>query len=112
LEGFDCSGLVVEVLKAVGILGPKEDLSAAGLYERFMEKSLFGPGRLVFWRNKKGEISHVEMMLDEWFVVGASGGNEEVTNEEKAAERNAYVKMRPVDYRGPVFAVRDPFKRG
>ena len=34
-SGFDCSGLVIEVLKAVGILPHNYDETAQGLYLKF-----------------------------------------------------------------------------
>ncbi len=35
IAGFDCSGLIVDVLQAVGLLAHKSDYSAAALYEQF-----------------------------------------------------------------------------
>src|SRR4030042_1482920 len=114
LAGFDCSGLVVEVLQAVGIIPNKSDYTAAALYERFDKGAVDRGymGCLVFWygSDKKEKIIHVEMMIDEFHVVGASGGGSTTTTLADAISRNAFVKMRPLPYRGDRYLICDPFK--
>jgi len=113
--GYDCSGLVIEVLKSVGILPFNYDATADGLYHRFRGKEvkLGYAGCLVFWLapSPSGERAiHVEMMIDEYHVVGASGGNSRTKTLEDAIRQNAFVKMRPVEYRGGNYKIIDPFK--
>jgi hypothetical protein len=50
------------------------------------------------------------MMIDDYHTVGASGGGSKVTDVAAAIKYNAFVKMRPVDYRGENYKVIDPFK--
>jgi len=111
-DGFDCSGLIVEVLRAVGKIGPSEDLTANSLFKRFhngKETKKAYHGCLVFWFKKYLAI-HVEMLIDKFHVVGASGGGKNVRTIEDANEFDAFVRMRPLSYRGNKYKIIDPFK--
>lgn len=113
-SGFDCSGLIVEVLQGVGLLKREEDLSADGLYRRFKEgrdtRQIPYQGRLVFWFNEKGEAKHVAMLIDHARIVESAGGGEETESIEDAIIHNAYVRMNPLEYRGIDYKIIDPFK--
>lgn len=116
LAGFDCSGLVMEVLKAVGLETPGADKTADMLWLKYAhnEIPLFsgGPGCLVFWFNSAGpetKAIHVEMMIDEAHAIGASGGGSSTTTLSEAVRRNAFVKMRLATYRGVGYKIADPF---
>lgn len=108
---FDCSGLMVEVLQAVGVIPHKSDYTAAALYERFEGSAVDCgyAGCLVFWYSG-GKINHVEMMVDDLHTVGASGGGSSTQTLADAIAQNAFVKMRPLRYRGDAFRIIDPFK--
>src|SRR3990172_1631083 len=75
-DGFDCSGLIIEILKAVGIVGRNVDTTATGLYEMFKQFKTDKPcrGCLALWYNDKKAIVHVEMCIDYRLSLGASGG--------------------------------------
>jgi len=100
LQGFDCSGFVIEGLKAAGILPREGDWTAAQLAARFptVAPNAVGPGCLVFWI-RGGTIGHVEVVYavlgDTVFTIGASGGGSTTTSEQAAADADAYVKIRP-----------------
>jgi hypothetical protein len=111
IAGWDCSGLVIEGLKASGILPREGDWTAAALAARFRGQTTTnpGPGCLIFW--KRGErIVHVEIAYakieDILFSIGASGGGSATTDRSQAIRSNAYVKIRPA--LGWTLAV-DPF---
>jgi cell wall-associated NlpC family hydrolase len=108
--GFDCSGMVVEILQSVGIL-PSGDWTAAGLWRRFVERRTTQPipGTLVFWANQSGGVRHVEMCIGEGLSIGASGGGSRIRTRADAVEANAFVKVRPIEGRGRVLAFMDPF---
>lgn len=113
INGFDCSGLCIEVLKSTGILPRKGDWTAQGLWNRFQEHEVCQPslGCLVFWTNAKGDkIIHVEMALDHHLCIGASGGGSRTTSKAKAASQNAYIKVRPYRSRKHVRGFLDPFQ--
>lgn len=113
VSGFDCSGLMIEVLQSVGIIAEKKDYTAHGLKNLFPETDVLEPGNMVFWDwNGDGKIDHVEMIafLDdngEVFTVGASGGDSSTTTEAVASSQNAYIKQRPL--KSGYIAVSDPF---
>jgi cell wall-associated NlpC family hydrolase len=112
LAGFDCSGLIIEVLQAVGLLANGSDYTAAQLYEKFEAGALPNHGYagcLVFWYYGEA-IIHVEMMIDDLHTVGASGGGSKTKSIADAIKNNAFVKQRPLFYRGDKFLIVDPFK--
>lgn len=112
VEGFDCSGLVIEILKAVGKLPRLGDWTSWQLADQFRKHRVkrLVPGCLLFY-NRGGRIGHVEIvwkvLRDEVLVIAASGGGSKTLTREDAAEQNAYVKVRPAR-QGWVLAA-DPF---
>ena len=111
VRGFDCSGLVVEVLQAVGLLPHKSDLTANGLYLRYAQRRVEQgyAGCLVFWFSPAGLATHVELMVDDYHTIGASGGGSSTTSPQAAVDQNAFVKMRPLGYCGSSYKIVDPF---
>ncbi|OGD20342.1 MAG: hypothetical protein A2Y70_02060 [Candidatus Aminicenantes bacterium RBG_13_64_14] len=112
--GFDCSGLIVEVLQGVGLLLHGTDMTANGFYLRYSAHVVTKgyAGCLVFWFNPDNLATHVEMMIDDFHTIGASGGGSATTSSEAAAQANAYIKMRPLGYRGQNYKICDPFLGG
>lgn len=121
LQGFDCSGLVIEGLKSAGILPREGDWSADVLangvfkdYARLTDVRSFTPGSLLFWnRGAPPRIGHVEVVWavlnGKVFTIGASGGGSAETDLQRAIDDNAYVKIRPAVL-GWVACI-DPFSR-
>lgn len=111
MRGFDCSGLVIEVFQAVGLLPHNSDFTANGLYIRYKDKmpTHNQEGCLCFWFNPAGLATHIEMLIDGGHTIGASGGGSSTTSTDAAADQNAFVKIRPLGYRGAGFKIRDPF---
>lgn len=113
-EGFDCSGMMVELLKSVGRLTYNGDWSAQGLYELFKTKeisntSLYKPGCLVFYNNP---ITHVELIYDVLasgmvLTIGAMGGGSTTLTIQDAIKQDAYIKIRPI--KSNYSHVVDPF---
>lgn len=113
LVGFDCSGLVIEILQSVGKLPRNADYTADDLSRVFPETEVLQPGALVFydWDNS-GRIDHVEMIVHidddgELYTIAASGGGIDTVDENSAQFANAYVKIRPLQPGHTV--VSDPF---
>lgn len=102
LEGFDCSGLIIEILQSVGIFEKNKDTTAHGLSLLYPETDILTPGCLVFWDwNKDKRMDHVEMIafIDDTgsiFTIGATSGDSKTTNLTNAVMQNAYVKIRPL----------------
>ena len=112
VHGFDCSGFVIEVLQGVGLLPHGSDYTANGLYIRYAPNVQPDgkAGCLVFWFNLNNIATHVEMMIDDKHTIGASGGGSSTTSSDAAAAQNAFIKIRPVGYRGGQYKICDPFK--
>ena len=113
-SGFDCSGLILEVLKSVGLIKPNYDMTANQLYRWFNKNQTVKPGvgKLVFWFGndvRSNKAIHVEMMIDNDHTVGASGGGSATKTIQDAIKHNAFVKMRPLNYRGMNYKICDPF---
>ena len=112
MGGFDCSGMIVEILKSTGKL-KVSDATASGLFELFElnRKEHPAAGYLVFYQNSPGgRIAHVELCLDNRFSIGASGGGSGTTNESAAERQNAFIKVRPIERGRPIAGYVDPFE--
>lgn len=111
--GLDCSGLVCEILKSGGAIGTKEDLSAQQIFDRFQHDgrwNQFGPGTLAFYGKSVTQITHVAIMIDNLRIVEAGGGDSTTVTVKDAVAKNAFVRVRPVKYRGDLVAlIRPPF---
>ena len=101
-EGFDCSGLVVESLKSVGLMNRKDDLTADGLYRRYGKWNTLLPnyGCLVFWMNDENHVTHVEIAISTKYSIGASGGTSRTRTKADAMKDGAFIKIRPIKLRG------------
>lgn len=109
-SGIDCSGLVIEILAAVGLVPHGWDATAQGIFDRFRAKEipLPRPGALVFYK-KAGFLVHIGLVLEDDIVLQAGGGGSATTSPEAAWKQNAFVKLRPIGYRSDPRVYVDPF---
>ena len=121
VQGFDCSGFCIEILKSVGLLPRAGDWTASGLWEHFasihncvISQTDIVEGCLVFWHGRykwdKHQIIHVEYALNDTLCIGASGGGSATDSRTDAILGNAYVKIRPYATRKKIYGAVDPFK--
>lgn len=105
--GFDCSGLVQDILQAVG-LDPIGDQTADALYEHYKSKLTSSKeiGNLVFWP-QEGRKTHVAMIFDNDTIIEAGGGDSTTTSVEIALKQNACTRLRPLNYRGKSYVILD-----
>ncbi len=101
--GMDCSGFFSEIVQSVGIAPHKMRTTADGWYRWLKSRDAIvkqdcGIGYAQFHLDKNGHAYHVMFGIDENLVIGASGGTSDVKNDDDAADKNAFVKMRPKDY--------------
>ena len=115
MEGFDCSGLVLEVLQAHGVFERGKDYSAHGIREQLIGRGcpeiigLGYAGCIVFWPGSNNRIGHVAIMVDNEHIVHAAGGGSAVDSLDDAKKYNAYIRKDRVDYRGDGCIIVDPF---
>jgi len=114
MKGYDCSGLIIEVLQSVGILPRAGDWTAGTLWDHFHALRVEVPcdGCLVFWGTRDGGTRpiHVELCLNDELAIGASGGGSQVKTEQDAVDANAFVKVRPFRSRAYLIGFVDPFR--
>jgi len=100
--GMDCSGFVQELLRSVGI-DPKGDQTSGGLYRHFLTKGdLIGEpimGSLLFYGKNEYSITHIAMGIGSNRIIEAAGGGSRTTSVAKAAEHDAFIRIRPYNYR-------------
>ena len=109
-RGFDCSGLVQELLRSVG-LDPPGDQTAQALYDYFSTKGHYnkhGAGSLAFYGKSVSEITHVAMMIDNYRIIEAGGGGSKTLTPQDAERDNAFVRLRLLKHRNDLVAVIKP----
>lgn len=113
IVGYDCSGLVVELMQSCGMLPHKVDHTANSLFDYFergratyISRPRFGA--LVFFGKSKKEISHVGFCLDRYRMIEAGGGDSTTLNQNDAIRANAFIRVRPVEVRSDLQAILMP----
>jgi cell wall-associated NlpC family hydrolase len=99
--GFDCSGMVVEGLKCVGLLDEHEDLTADAMWRRFSKKHETNQperGCLAFWFDGH-KATHVAVCLTNEMCLTANGGGSKTLTLADAIKQNAFVTFRPIKHR-------------
>ncbi len=115
-SGWDCSGHVIEGLKAFGKFPRKKDNTANGLLHRYSKCEVGSPrkGCLIFWVDSGGRAYHVEVASgtwdNKWFSIGAKGGGSSTLTVSDAIRQNAFIKQREFDPTDPKIVMCDPFK--
>lgn len=77
-KGFDCSGLVQEILWSIGALPDRSDRNAQALYELFKAKTgkpSCAHGNLVFFGKDIKSITHIGLTVNEFQFLEAGGGD-------------------------------------
>lgn len=111
IKGFDCSGLVIELLQSVGVLPRGYDNTAQGLYEKFDREGIaseLGFGSLAFFGKSLKEITHIGFMIDNFRMIEAGGGGSKTITLEQAAKHNAFVRIRPINWRKDIVTIIKP----
>lgn len=109
MSGYDCSGLVVELLVAIGMLPPGVDFTAQGLADKFKSHPPTRDlGALAFFGRSMNEVSHIGMLLTSVHMIEAGGGDRNTIDKESAAEKNAFVRVRPIGIRRDLCGVLMP----
>lgn len=108
LVGEDCSGLVCEFLKALGVLTTNEELGSQQIYDKFKPMTVAGEpavGSLAFYGSDVSHIDHVAIFIDDKFILEAGHGTADTLTKEVATQRGAYSRIRPYMYRKDFVAI-------
>lgn len=112
MEGLDCSALVVEILKSVGLIYYSSDYSSQSLFNAFCKTwpQLISPqfGAIAFFGRSLSSISHVSFCLDHYRIIEAGGGTSKTKTVEDAIRDEAFVRIRPIQTRRDFLAVHMP----
>ena len=109
-SGFDCSGLVVELMTSVGLV--KGDMTAQELFEYF---SIIGKkvkpqnahlGCLAFYGRSK--MTHVAFCMNRYQIMEAGGGGSKTETVQDARNHNAWIRLRLLRHRRDLKAVVKP----
>lgn len=104
ISGFDCSGLIVEILKSAGVVAYNADLNAEDLYLLLSAKKigtrLSSPkaGAIVFYGSHE-HITHTGFCINDKLMLSAAGGDATTLSKDDAILAKAFVKLRPIYYR-------------
>lgn len=114
MDGFDCSGLVLELLKSQGLWPATEDCSSQDLFMYFVKQ---GPkafakfpdfGSILFFGKDAKQISHTAFALGQTLMLEAGGGTAETTSLQAAVKQKAFIKIRPIAHRPDLQGVFNP----
>ncbi len=105
--GFDCSGLVQELLAAVGA-APLMDHTADALFRLNWPKCEPKLGAVAFY-GSSSKVSHVALCLDEETIIEAGGGGSKTLTPQDAARQNAYIRLRPLKRRNDLVSCHWPY---
>lgn len=110
-QGFDCSGLVLEVMKARGLVSNSFDCTAHDLYIKTKSGGVIKPEThaLSFYGTSQ-RITHVGYCVSPELMVEAGSGTSATTSLEAAIKQNAFVRMRPIFSRKDFMAIHVPDK--
>ncbi len=111
--GLDCSGFALILLKSCGIVGVNTDMTADMMDNYLLDEGaveIVQPrkGSFIFYgRTNTDKATHVMYCLNEFQVIGATGGGSRTTSQRKAVRHEAFVKVLPWYYRSDVIRVVD-----
>ena len=97
--GIDCSGLVCESLRSIGLLD-KRDLTAQGIFDYFESLHKQGRGfrnRMLFFGKSVTKITHTSIAMD-WELMIEAGGEGSIETDK------GYVRIRPISNRRDLVA--------
>lgn len=117
VSGYDCSGFLMEWMRMFGI-GPKVDSTAWQIFNFFndrrdlVESFIPQKGAIVFYGKRKDgklvSISHTGLMINSNQIAEAGGGDQSVLTPKEAANKNAFVRVRPYQYRNDLVFILKP----
>lgn len=97
MGGFDCSGLVQEILASVGYVFDR-DHNSQMMFNHFVEHGFVSQpikGALTFYGKSPSRISHVGIMANHYQMIEAAGGGSRTHTVDDAIAAKAYVRLRP-----------------
>ena len=98
-QGYDCSGLVQEILASVGF-DPRGDQTAQTLHDILLnscsESLRPQVGSILFFGSGIKNITHVAFAIDDLHMLEAGGGGSSCVSVKDAIAHGAFVRVRPI----------------
>jgi cell wall-associated NlpC family hydrolase len=112
---FDCSGFTIELAQRFGLVSDDTDLNAQGQYNKWrmsvVARTEVRLGDLVFYGSSLTNISHVMLVLNNDYCIGAQGGGRDTNTQAEAVRDDGFVRIMPIDDRPDrVAIVRPPWR--
>ncbi len=105
-KGFDCSGLIMELLWSVGQMKGFTDANAQGIFNYYKEKNdgfyKQPHGNLVFFGKGINAITHIGMTVNDYQYVEAGGGD--------SKNLDGMVRFRLLSHRSDIVSIIDFIK--
>lgn len=106
--GLDCSHFTYRVLKTFGLMNNYMTAASQKNWCKSITKDELKPGDLLFYSWNTRKIQHVTMYLGNDIIIGAQGGDSDVTTEAIAKARKAYVKVISISQGGKPYCYGRP----
>lgn len=113
-NGYDCSGLIQELLRSVGI-DPPGDQTAQALYDHFEHNGEWNRramGTLLFFGRSVRKVTHVAMALDQYRMIEAGGAGRRARKRSDGIDQGGMVRVRLISSRKDLQAEIRPNYRG
>lgn len=113
IAGFDCSGLVIELLTAAGVFPYGYDAPSRqiliDLIARGAQKTSYPQfGSICFYGKNPDTITHVAFCMDKETIIEAGGGGSANTTAEVSIKTNGFVRFRPLSFRKDLLVICNP----
>jgi cell wall-associated NlpC family hydrolase len=111
LTGLDCSGLVCELLGAIGLIPRNAEFNAQGIYDHFKDISTYGEiavGSLAFYGKSTSDIHHIGLLLDINFMIEAGHGDSTTTTLDAAKKKDAKSRVSRWNFRKDLVNILRP----
>lgn len=100
-RGLDCSGLIMEVLKAFCVVHSRDDMTAQQIYQRLLRDNKntapqIEVGQILFFGRSTSEITHTGIAISTKRMIEAGGGGANVVSAEMADKFGAFVRIRQI----------------
>lgn len=100
-RGLDCSGFIIEILKAFCVVHSREDMTAQQIYQRLLRDGEntapnVSRGQILFFGKGTGSITHIGLAVSGNRMIEAGGGDSSIVNAELADKATAFVRIRGI----------------
>lgn len=109
-DGLDCSGFSQIIRAAFGV-DIKGDQNAQNFYDLDVATGLVIPPRIgafCYYGMSNKQIIHIAPMINSYLIVEAGGGGSKTTDSAAAIRDEAFIRIRPYNYRKDLISVMMP----